>query len=187
MGNRICFVEGCERPRRALGLCDMHWKRHRKGADLSPVSTRGEPWDVRFWHRVDIAGDCWVWTGATNARGYGVISIGGRMLLAHRLAYAMRHGDLPPADFICHHCDTPGCVNPDHLYAGDAAANFADVIQRNRRQYLRGPERRWTRLSPSQKQAIRDADASGITRTELAARYGVAPLTIRRAIREATP
>lgn len=61
---------------------------------------------------------CWLWTGAAEKQGYGVIKTGGRaapVVLVHRLVYALFVEDIPAGLTIDHLCSVRRCVNPDHL------------------------------------------------------------------------
>ena len=72
----------------------------------------------RFWNKVEKYDDgCWVWTAATNERGYGVVKIDGKVRKAHRISYEMRHGQIPKGLQIDHLCRNRSCVRPDHLEA----------------------------------------------------------------------
>ncbi len=92
---------------------------------------------VRLWSRIDVRGpdECWPWTGAPNANGYGVVHIygrGGWNEMAHRLVYRARVGPIPPGHGVLHRCDNPPCCNPAHLFTGTQAVNIADAVEKGR-------------------------------------------------------
>lgn len=74
------------------------------------------------FQRNELTG-CLIWTGATNGRGYGAVSIDGRGHLAHRLAYVLTKGPIPRGFVLDHLCQRPMCVNPDHLEAVSLSRN----------------------------------------------------------------
>ena len=80
---------------------------------------------MRFWDRVLVTETCWLWTGATQTRGYGSVGVGnGRTALAHRVAYQQTVGPIPDGMTIDHVCENKVCVNPDHLEVVTRAQAF---------------------------------------------------------------
>lgn len=86
-------------------------------------ASRHTPPDERFWIRVDASGDCWDWTGAHLAEGYGVIQVNGKPVGAHRYAWMTLVGPIPDGYELDHLCRRPSCVNPDHLEPVTPAEN----------------------------------------------------------------
>lgn len=76
---------------------------------------------------------CWIWTGSTKPNGYGNINVAGKTLMTHRAAWLAFKGEIPNGMQVCHHCDTPACVNPDHLFLGSQKDNMDDMDAKGRR------------------------------------------------------
>lgn len=91
----------------------------------------------QFWTRVDTSGECWLWNGEVNNKGYGIYSIyegdGREKILAHRFSALMSGMQVhSPRDVVMHSCDTPPCVRPSHLSVGTQRANLHDALAKNR-------------------------------------------------------
>lgn len=69
---------------------------------------------------------CILWKGNIEKDGYGVMRWCNNTLKAHRVAWELAHGSIPSGSLVCHTCDTPGCVNVEHLFLGTHKANHAD-------------------------------------------------------------
>ena len=115
---------------------------------------------------------CWIWVGATKPAGYGNFYMEGGHVNAHRASYEMHVGPVPDGAVVCHKCDTPSCVNPDHLFADSQCANLADMLRKGRHK----PKRQAGELNGSAKLTFTDVAhirASSEPTQALANRYGV--------------
>src|SRR6266853_3758788 len=88
----------------------------------------------RFWEKVDTTGDCWLWTASKTEFGYGQFGTarGKPSTTAHRVSWELHFGPIPDGMFVCHHCDTPPCVKPDHLFLGTHEQNQLDMLLKGR-------------------------------------------------------
>ncbi|MHC6083214.1 helix-turn-helix domain-containing protein [Ralstonia solanacearum] len=108
------------------------------GAESTRFGPRSrQPLISRFARYVQVSpGGCWLWTGAKNACGYGVLGRGRRsegLIRAHRLAYQLFHGIvLERSQHVLHRCDTRVCVNPEHLFIGTQQDNMCDMRSKGR-------------------------------------------------------
>ena len=89
--------------------------------------------EQRFFKRVDQSGTCWVWTGARRGNNrYGAFWDGKKLVAAHRFSYKIHFGEISGEMVVMHKCDTPTCVNPDHLSLGTQMENIHDAIDKGR-------------------------------------------------------
>jgi hypothetical protein len=107
--------------------------------------------EERFWAKVDRSGGpdaCWLWTAGTfrlrNGYGkFGADPAASRTVYAHRFAYELSHGPIPPGLLVCHHCDNPPCCNPAHLFLGTIADNMRDMSDKGRAARQNDPTCKW--------------------------------------------
>lgn len=114
----------------------------------------------RFWSKVKIDGNCWVWTGATDGHGYGHMTLHKKHTeKAHRVAWFLIHGKNPGKKHILHDCDNPPCIL--HLFDGTHLDNMRDMFSKGRRKAAVGPKNARSKLTACQVRKIRDLYASG--------------------------
>lgn len=136
-------------------------------ADISESAFR------RFRAKQVPCGDCHIWIGSLNNKGYGQLQLGRvlGMRYAHRISWVMANGDLPSEILVLHRCDEPRCVNPEHLFLGTAKDNTADMVRKGRHAWKRGT--RWQKLNATDGTRICDLRAAGCTQQEISDWFGV--------------
>lgn len=142
-----------------------------------------EPWQERFWAKVDRRGsdECWEWQGTRHdAYGYGVFHRSDGSTRAHRIAYELTSGPVPDGLLVCHHCDNPPCVNPAHLFLGTSTDNNRDRDAKGRAASTVGELNGSAKLTEADVNRIRELLASGRSDRSIAREYGVGPTQIGR-------
>lgn len=134
----------------------------------------------KFWSKVDKSPDacgCWRWTGSTTRRGYGVFdgaAVGQKKMGAHRFSFLLKTAQLDAEREVCHTCDNPSCVNPDHLWQGTHQQNICDGIAKGRMVIGRvGEASCHARLTAEQVRAIRVRLAAGGVQRRIAEDFGI--------------
>lgn len=148
-GTRLTRLDSRGRPRR---FCYGHHQRLQVPASI----------EERFMRRVfpEPNSGCWLWTGAPTRGGYGHFWNGESVerpglkpnrinVSAHRWSYQHFVGAIPDGLFVLHHCDTPSCVRPSHLFVGTQRDNVQDCIRKGRRAKSYPNRRRRERTSES--------------------------------------
>ncbi len=138
----------------------------------------------RLANGLDAAPDgaCWNWKRTRNNQGYGTLTVDGKAAFAHRLAYQLSHGPIPPGCHVLHKCDNAGCINPDHLEAGTQSKNMADCHARGRSKIpvirMPGETNGSAKLTERQVAEIKGRVNAGHVQQRIADDYGVSQTLI---------
>jgi hypothetical protein len=124
----------------------------------------------RFLHKVDNKNACWTWKGNVSKHGYGVSSYRSKSTLAHRLSWILFRGNLPKDLDVCHHCDNPKCVNPEHLFLGTAKDNVMDCFNKKRKSH-KGENHPRAKIKEQDVKEIFQLRKNGWTHQKLADRF----------------
>lgn len=159
---------------------------------------------ARLMANVDKSSGCWIWTGGRTSGGYGSISVRGKKVYVHRLAWQLFKGPIPPGMDVLHSCDNPPCFNPEHLFTGDQRDNARDMVAKGRCRFNchsgdehhfckhpelvpRGERAGGSRLSEEQVLQIRALyDPGKYGYRKLAARFGVSHVNIAFIVKHQT-
>jgi hypothetical protein len=140
---------------------------------IAPFSADDHRWDL-----VRKQGECWVWLGRKRKRGYGAI---GRRA-AHRVSYEAHCGPIPDGMCVCHRCDNPSCVRPDHLFIGTRTENIKDRDQKGRA--AKGEQHGMAKMTAADVMALREeaARSGRVAAYDLAASRGIKKIAAADAI-----
>jgi len=127
---------------------------------------------------IDSITECWEWQGSKSKDGYGIIIVNNKPHRAHRVSYELFKENIPDDLFICHHCDNPSCVNPEHLFAGTHQDNMDDMVQKGRSPKQHGEDSSRNVLTEEQAQYILDFTHYKGSLTLLATKFNVHVSTI---------
>jgi predicted XRE-type DNA-binding protein len=186
-----CAFNGCERDAVSKSYCDKHYRRLLKRGNVNDHGSRkvDDGNAIERFHqkyKIDASG-CWLWIGGTRPNSKGVQyprhwSDDQKSIGAHRFSFELVHGAIPKSMYVCHKCDTPLCVNPDHLFIGTHHDNMRDMVQKKRSFTGRGENKKGrAKLTDQQANQIRKME---ISQSKIAAMFGVSQTTIGRIKRQ---
>lgn len=130
------------------------------------------PIEARLVKNSRWEGDCLVWIGKRNKRGYGSIEVDGRTWRVHRYVWTVACGPIPEGYVVLHLCDNPSCLNLQHLAVGTQHDNVLDNLQKDRHSKLK--------VSREDVELIRQRVAAGESRKALAREYNLCSSTVSR-------
>lgn len=164
---------------------DVHEARRQSKGDF----LRPRPAIERFWERVQKTIGCWVWTGAKYSSGYGrFFLVRGRnhvTVCAHRYSWFITYGDDPGELHVCHECDNPPCVRPDHLFLGTDQDNSDDMVNKSRQ--AKGTMKPNAKLTDEKAAEIRRIrEKTGMEYEDIGELFGVHKVTVSDVVQRKT-
>lgn len=126
-----------------------------------------EQFSKKFYEKVSIGkpDECHLWNGHRSEDGYGVVVFRRKIMGAHRAIWTLKKGEIPKGKSVLHRCDTPACVNVDHLWIGTQAENVQDCANKGR---IRTGDRRGEKCPTA---TVTDAQALEIRRSYATGNY----------------
>jgi hypothetical protein len=121
---------------------------------------------------------CWLWDGDCTDSGYGRLTVARKEWRAHRASWAVANASNPGLGFVMHKCDTPACVNPDHLKLGDHKANMRDMEAKGRKASTAGDAHGKAVLT---EEVVRHIRGTAESHASIARRYGLSPQAVSNA------
>lgn len=144
---------------------------------------------ARFWAKAQKADGCWTWTAGKCVGDYGAFAVcrptaeRTTAVLAHRMAWAIANQTSPRGSAVCHHCDNPRCVRPEHLFIGTRTDNNRDRNAKGRQS--RGVSRPAAKLNDHAVRAIRRM-AEAVPVSTIAAWFDMNDQTIALVVKRVT-
>jgi len=136
----------------------------------------------RFWSHVEKTDSCWNWSGKTRGR----FRLGGKkdpVVSPYRYAFELLVGEIPKGMLICHKCDNPRCVNPDHLFIGTARDNTKDMYSKGRGVNNRGENCGTSKLTEKDVLEIRELVKWGVSKPRISTVYSVSTRQVYAVLR----
>lgn len=142
------------------------------------ISKRAPYWDRVSAFTVVAENGCHIFTGTKDECGYGRIGKDGRYPRVHREMWEKHYGEIPSGLCVCHRCDTPACINPDHLFLGTHADNMADRASKGRYNN-HGEKNPSAKLTELEVACIKALLVEGVSQAALGREFGVSDAAIR--------
>lgn len=139
----------------------------------------------KFWSNVQKGNpdECWIWIGSPSGNGYGQLRFEGVTYRSNVLSYLINKGNIPARMYICHTCDNPICVNPNHLFVGTPSDNAKDRQQKGRGRPMDGENNSNNRFTKESIIQMRSMFQKGYLCNEIAHIFDTNPEYVRNVVK----
>ena len=128
----------------------------------------------RFFSKIEKTNSCWNWSAQIYPSGYGAFYMNSKNTLSHRASWVIHFGEIPKGMLVCHACDNPKCVNPDHLWLGTHKENTNDMIVKGRKKIMPA------KIDHDFHKCVFDLYLKGFNQRDIAKKFSVHQKTIWR-------
>jgi len=137
--------------------------------DKCSTKMRGKPIQAKLTNYSEVVSEsgCQLWVNAVNRSGYGVIFYDGKSRLAHRVAWTVKHGEIPDGLCVLHRCDVRCCINTDHLFLGTNKDNVDDKVNKGRAIGFAGESNPNVKISDKDVAVIRKSSSTPVELVKL--------------------
>ncbi len=132
----------------------------------------------KFWDKIEKTESCWLWKGSKDGCGYGNFIFHGKCTHANRVSWKLFRGEIPKGLYVCHTCDNPSCVNPDHLFLGTQKQNMIDCSKKGRMGNRKGTANANAKLTEQKVIEIRFMSFSGMNGGDICRKFGLSKSTL---------
>jgi hypothetical protein len=169
--NNKCSI--CGKNAVARNLCPAHYSKLQKQGRFKGEKSRYTghmtlPERLEYLSERVTESGCQIWTAHVSKKGYGRIGVNNKVMMAHRVAYEVANGAIPKGMAVCHRCDVPSCINPNHLFLGTFYENSMDMVKKGRHKH--GESHFAAKLTDEDILKIRSDNRSG---SQIAKDYGI--------------
>ena len=176
---KVCKIDRCDKKHAGHGFCSKHLNAYNK-KNAIPIDNEIMKSFLYSKITVNIKTNCHEWILGKN-RGYGCFKKNGIVYAAHRVSYEVHNNVIPDGMFVCHHCDNPKCINPEHLFLGTNQDNMIDMRKKGRgnTNWIKSGEEQYaSKLKDEDIKTIRKMINDGVFLKVIAKKFNVCLMTI---------
>lgn len=138
---------------------------------------------MKFLKRIIIdSNGCWLYQGAIKKTGlgYGWVGLNGKQMGAHRASWIVKNGPIEKDLCVCHKCDVPSCINPDHLFIGTQSENMKDAYKKKRKKPINqgGQTNPSSKLTLNQVREIRAMLSEKVKQKTIAEKFNISQVAV---------